>query len=472
MSKVTLEQMPRSPTSKRMIHRVSPIYDNSYVGKYLYEALGKEFDGVKEIFHTLREQRFPDTVTWGIRYLEHKFSIEPDESLSLEERRARLKRKAMKRRPLNPGILENYIKEAWNIVCDIDEKYEQGVIKLEIFEDEDDNHQKLINNMQRIKPAHLVLAILFDVYFGDEDDEATEDISDINDDGNESFSVHTSLNIEEDIPYGNWYNAPKYDGSVRCSEINSFTGTIKYDGNYKFDGLNSSIEQYAENCGWWFASNGESRYNKEFQYDGAIQYNGKRPYKIEYNNGMDELAKIEINQKIEEDVSRQLQFDGGVRFDGNAIYNSESIPTDNSGDIEITKYRRFNGNIRYDGAGVNLNDGSLKFNGLFDYSGGGERAQIETFTDDISGNLELKTPEKSEPFGLKYPELFDDVPTTTDKQSLDVTVGEIAADEVGYSVKCDGKARFNGSIAIPPTVLNILTAHLTTTTFTELSKIL
>ena len=167
MSKVTLEQMPRSPTSKRMIHRVSPIYDNSYVGKYLYEALGKEFDGVKEIFHTLREQRFSDTVTWGIRYLEYKFSIEPDESLSLEERRARLKRKAMKRRPLNPGILENYIKEAWNIVCDIDEKYEQGVIKLEIFEDEDDNHQKLINNMQRIKPAHLVLAILFDVYFGD-----------------------------------------------------------------------------------------------------------------------------------------------------------------------------------------------------------------------------------------------------------------------------------------------------------------
>ena len=73
---------------------------------------------------------------------------------------------------------------------------------------------------------------------------------------------------------------------------------------------------------------------------------------------------------------------------------------------------------------------------------------------------------------MKYPELFDDVQTTTDKQSLDVTVGEIAADEVGYSVKCDGKARFNGSIAIPPTVLNILTAHLTTTTFTELSKIL
>ena len=349
MSKIDIEQMPRSPTSKQMLHRVTPIYDNAYVGKSLFEALGKNFDGVKEIFHTLRDQRFADTVTWGIKYLEYKYSIEPDDSLTLEQRRQRLKRKAFKRKPLNPGLLEEYIKEAWNITCDIDEKYKPGVLRIEITEDEEDNHDAFIKDMQKVKPAHLVLAILFDIYFGDDEDGegAVEDLSDINDndiDDNAAFDIYTSLAIKENIPYGSWYNAPKYDGIVQCGEINSFTGNIKYDGVYKFDGLNPSIEKYAENCDWWFAADGESLYNKEFTYNGAVKYNGKRPYKIEYNNDMDELAKIEIDQEIEEDVSRQLQFDGSVRFDGNASYSVESIPTDSSGDIEITKYKRYNGN--------------------------------------------------------------------------------------------------------------------------------
>ena len=44
MSKIDLDNLPSSPTGKRMLSRVSPIYDDSYFMKSFYQALGEEWD--------------------------------------------------------------------------------------------------------------------------------------------------------------------------------------------------------------------------------------------------------------------------------------------------------------------------------------------------------------------------------------------------------------------------------------------
>ena len=51
-----LEKFPENRVSQRMISRVSPIYERSYVAKWLYEVMGQEVDDAEIRFSELREQ--------------------------------------------------------------------------------------------------------------------------------------------------------------------------------------------------------------------------------------------------------------------------------------------------------------------------------------------------------------------------------------------------------------------------------
>ena len=70
-----LEKFPESCVSKRMISRVSPIYERSYVAKWLYEVMGREVDDAEIRFSELREQANPETATWALRYWEQRYGI-------------------------------------------------------------------------------------------------------------------------------------------------------------------------------------------------------------------------------------------------------------------------------------------------------------------------------------------------------------------------------------------------------------
>ena len=158
MSKFEIDKFPISESGKRMLSRVSPVYENSYVMKWICQVLGMEWDEVRKLVLSLRDQIFTETVTWGIEYQERKYSIEPDESLSLEERRAKLKRKRPRHLPISPGQLEKYVAECWNLNVSLDETYRAGHIKLKLYDDVTDTLRKdFINNFRQIKPSHLVL---------------------------------------------------------------------------------------------------------------------------------------------------------------------------------------------------------------------------------------------------------------------------------------------------------------------------
>ena len=68
MERFDLENFPISESAKNMIASVSDgFYDNSYVGKWLYEVMGQEYDTAREIAEDLINQLFPETATWGLK---------------------------------------------------------------------------------------------------------------------------------------------------------------------------------------------------------------------------------------------------------------------------------------------------------------------------------------------------------------------------------------------------------------------
>ena len=78
MEKFDLENFPVSESAKNMIASVSDgFYDNSYVGKWLYEVMGQEYDTAREIAEDILNQLFPETA--GRRkYIHARFSCEKE----------------------------------------------------------------------------------------------------------------------------------------------------------------------------------------------------------------------------------------------------------------------------------------------------------------------------------------------------------------------------------------------------------
>lgn len=62
---MNLENFPTSPAAKRMIKTVSPIYDKSYVAKWIFQVMGLEIDEAWQFIEELRLQAFPETATVG-----------------------------------------------------------------------------------------------------------------------------------------------------------------------------------------------------------------------------------------------------------------------------------------------------------------------------------------------------------------------------------------------------------------------
>lgn len=141
----------------KALKKISPIYEQSNFIKNFFNAIGSDFDLISSRFKTFSGQSFIDTVDWAIACQELKYSLEIREDLSLEERRKRLGIKARTHRPLNPAILERYIKDSFDLEVYLHEK-DAGYIKIfaDYFTEKD--YRKMIEWLSVEKPAHLSLS--------------------------------------------------------------------------------------------------------------------------------------------------------------------------------------------------------------------------------------------------------------------------------------------------------------------------
>lgn len=106
---IDLEHFPTNETALRMMERISPIYDRSYVGKWIFEIMGMEMGETKAYFEELRQQPFPERTTWAIEYWERRYAITPKPTDDLATRRQNIIIKRGVRLPMNPARMEEII---------------------------------------------------------------------------------------------------------------------------------------------------------------------------------------------------------------------------------------------------------------------------------------------------------------------------------------------------------------------------
>lgn len=155
---IDLDNFPTNATAQRMLSRVSPIYDRSYVMKWLYQVMGVELEEMKYYIKTFPLQRFPETASWGIRYLEQKYGIKPDESLELQQRREN----AIAARPYRGAITPYRIEQVVSDLCGVKVRVEESDdYYFDVITDDDSktvDYAKVIKVISKIKPSHIECA--------------------------------------------------------------------------------------------------------------------------------------------------------------------------------------------------------------------------------------------------------------------------------------------------------------------------
>lgn len=85
MTDEELELFPTSESALKMLSYVTPgFYDKSYVGKWMFQVMGLEYDKALKLAEELPEQFFPETATWGLCWHEIKWGLPVQENLSYQ----------------------------------------------------------------------------------------------------------------------------------------------------------------------------------------------------------------------------------------------------------------------------------------------------------------------------------------------------------------------------------------------------
>lgn len=148
----------KSPTGQRMLSRVSPIYDNSYVGLWLFEAIGQEYDELWQIMDEFPLQLFPETATWSLGLWERRYGLSVPSASSIEERRMNIKIKRDARPPMNPARIKSIAETITGGEVEILENYKPFCFRLTISDNAQvDRLEEVINTY---KPAHMSCDII------------------------------------------------------------------------------------------------------------------------------------------------------------------------------------------------------------------------------------------------------------------------------------------------------------------------
>jgi len=152
---IDLDHFPTNETAIRMMERVSPIYQRSYVGKWIFEIMGLEMGEAREYFEELRQQPFPERTTWAIGYWERRYAITPKPTDDLETRRRNIIMKRGARLPMNPARMEQIVDSLTGRTSTVTENVDDYTFRVTI----DGvalgmNMPKVIKEIRKKKPSH------------------------------------------------------------------------------------------------------------------------------------------------------------------------------------------------------------------------------------------------------------------------------------------------------------------------------
>lgn len=148
-----------SPKAQEMIDYVSPIYGNSYVGLWVFQAAGAVLGEIYDIADKLRDETNPATADLLLDLWEDHYGIPRDSTLGTDQRRARIIGIAQKRGPASPAHLEEAVSGALGgIPVEITENVAKNTFLVNIRE-YIPSITPAVAVLERRKPAHLIYQI-------------------------------------------------------------------------------------------------------------------------------------------------------------------------------------------------------------------------------------------------------------------------------------------------------------------------
>lgn len=151
-----MREILTNETAQRIINFVSPIYGNSYVGLWIYQAIGSTMDEICKIAQQLKYEANPATSSLLLDKWEEHYGIQKDSSMTVEQRRGKILSKIQERHHCTPAIMSAAISAALNgVEVDIEENVAKNTFKVFIREYVE-SIAPAVDVVERMKPAHLV----------------------------------------------------------------------------------------------------------------------------------------------------------------------------------------------------------------------------------------------------------------------------------------------------------------------------
>lgn len=146
-------------TAQKMIDYVSPLYGDSYVGLWIFQALGTALGDLVNLSDQLRYETNASTADLLLDYWERQYGLPYDSSLTKEQRRARILDRKQSRGPCNPARLEAAVSAALGgVEVNVTERVAQNTFLV--------NVRGIVQTLapalpviDRMKPAHLFYEI-------------------------------------------------------------------------------------------------------------------------------------------------------------------------------------------------------------------------------------------------------------------------------------------------------------------------
>lgn len=158
------ELMQKILTNKKaqeIIDYVSQIYGNSYVGLWLFQAIGSVLGPVCDLSAQLRNETNPNTTTVLLPYWEQEYGIEGDPTMTLAQRRNVIIAAIRSKGPATPARLAEAVAAALGITSNQVVILENtGKNQFTVYIQTAIDPAPAIAVIDRMKPAHLTYEIM------------------------------------------------------------------------------------------------------------------------------------------------------------------------------------------------------------------------------------------------------------------------------------------------------------------------
>jgi len=152
-----IEKIVTSPSARRGLDYITPIYERAYVALWLMQAIGLQTDLIIKWISEYKNQVLPQTATWALSYFEEEYGIPVNMTLPIEERRKAVLLAIMARAPMNPAKLSDMLSIAANADIKIKENTGKNAFLAERDEYLDSySIKKMKDIIDKYKPAHLI----------------------------------------------------------------------------------------------------------------------------------------------------------------------------------------------------------------------------------------------------------------------------------------------------------------------------